>query len=151
MVYISEYILFGEGSRLKVRLHAPALKSLALAASLVRPAYRGRRTQCLSVFVEHKLSYATISGALVDGGSIETNLCRASALGGIRVASYLAVSRQICCINVCFGSLADMVASPRHVCFTPNSGRWRWSTDPSYALPSRPQGSPNVKCTARAI
>jgi hypothetical protein len=76
MVYISEYILFGEGSRLKVRLHAPALKSLALAASLVRLCLsRAPHSMSLS-FVEHKLSYATISGALVDGGSIETNLCR---------------------------------------------------------------------------
>jgi hypothetical protein len=46
-------------------------------------AHRGRSTQRLSVFfVEYKLSYAAISGALVDGASLETNLCRALALGG---------------------------------------------------------------------
>ena len=26
--------------------------------------------------------------------------------------------------NVCYGSLADKVTSPRHVRFTPNNGRW---------------------------
>jgi hypothetical protein len=26
--------------------------------------------------------------------------------------------------HVCFGSLADIVTSPRHVRFTPNNGRW---------------------------
>jgi hypothetical protein len=26
--------------------------------------------------------------------------------------------------NVCYGSLADITARPRHVRFTPNNGRW---------------------------
>jgi len=30
---------------------------------------------------------------------------------------------QFVVINVRFGSLADIVQRPRHVCFTPNSGR----------------------------
>jgi hypothetical protein len=34
-----------------------------------------------------------------------------------------------------------MVPSPRHVRFTPNNGRRRWSTDPSYALPSDLKGA----------
>ena len=41
-----------------------------------------RLSQRLSLFVEYKLSCAAISGALVDGGSIETNLCTHQLLGG---------------------------------------------------------------------
>ena len=29
---------------------------------------------------------------------------------------------RMACINVRYGSLADIVQRPRHVCFTPNSG-----------------------------
>lgn len=41
-----------------------------------------RFSQRLSLFVEYKLSCAAISGALIDGGSIETNLCTHQLLAG---------------------------------------------------------------------